>query len=178
MTRPIMANNSQNEIPLYHNYHTAIRTMSARRERVTEHPLQSRGNSPLQETLVVPKQIVTTSKGASPPSRGEVESTSTHSSLTTTVNTASLIQSAARSVLDSVYTPTSTNVSDDEDEGENDQERKRQQRHMAIPTLESLQKESLPAMPDEQDRKRFVVSRILSFNLHFRKYIFEVPKLT
>lgn len=169
MTKPILANSSQNEIPLYHrNYQ--VRPMSARRERVTEHPLQSRGNSPLP---VIPKQIVTTSKASSnsPTGNGEVESTSTHSSLTTTINTASLIQSAARSVLDSVYTPTSTNVSDDEDDDENDEELRRQQRHLPIPTLESLQKRSLPAMPDEQDRKRFVVSKVGCCILIFLLYL-------
>ena len=158
MTSPMTAHNSQNEIPLHRNHDPIdIRPMSARRERVTNHPLQSRSNSPL---LPIPNQIVTSKVVTTPPTaRGEVESTSTHSSLTTTINTASLIQSAARSVLDSVYTPTSTNVSDDEDEAENDDEGgARQKQNISIPTLESLQKEALPALPDEQDRKRFVVS--------------------
>jgi len=86
-------------------------------------------------------------------------SISSHSSLTTTFNTASLIQSAARSVLDSVYTPTSTNVSDDEDDSDhrNDQQRRRRQTLLLVqPTLDSLQTRKIPAMPDGQDRKRFV----------------------
>lgn len=163
------ANNSQNEVPSYHHHqqqqHSVVRTMSAaRRERVTDHPLKSRSNSPL---VVVPSQIIAvTAKNSSavattPP--GEVDSTSTgtHSSLTTTINTVSLIQSAARSVLDSVYTPTSTNVSDDEDDECDAEKRRRQRQNLPIPTLESLQKQSLPAMPDEQDRKRFVVSSLI-----------------
>lgn len=120
---------------------------------MTDHPLKSRSNSPL-----VPNHIVTTSKSGGVFSTGEAESQSmgSHSSLTT-INTASLLQSAARSVLDSVYTPTSTNVSDDEDDENDDMARERRKEQQAgRPTLESLKKEALPAMPDEQDRKRFV----------------------
>ena len=146
------------------------------RERVVDHPLKSRCGSP----VVVPENILTVEAAET----GSTSVTSTHcSSLTTTINTASLIQSAARSVLDN--TPASTNVSDDEYEydeesqsgdyysyntyddddsrsscadGSSSRRRRSRQQRVASPTLRSLQRETLPAMPDEQDRKRFVVS--------------------
>jgi len=82
---------------------------------------------------------------------------SIHSSLTTTINSASLIQSAARSVLDSsIYARTSTSdVSDDEDDS-SDIRQIRKQHKLSLPTLHSLQRKTLPTMPNEHDRKRFV----------------------
>lgn len=85
-----------------------------------------------------------------------------HSQRSYRTPSASLIQSAVRSVLDDI-TPTSTIVSDDQSEasfifpsdspslrfGKNKQ---------APPTLESLQMEKIPPIPDAQDRKRFIVS--------------------
>jgi hypothetical protein len=66
------------------------------------------------------------------------------------VDTALLIQSAARSILEE--TSPSTAVSDDESCAEGSRALS------PSPTLSSLQMKTLPAMPDEQDRKRFVVS--------------------
>lgn len=73
---------------------------------------------------------------------------------------ASLIQTAVRSVLDDA-TP-STIISDDQSEasfvnGGSASPGFRKKKETS-PTLESLQKEKLPPMPDEQDRKRFIVS--------------------
>lgn len=59
--------------------------------------------------------------------------------------TASLVQSAAKSVL--VDEPSST-VSDDENSVE----------APSSPGLRSLLKKTVPAMPDDQDRKKFIVS--------------------
>ena len=71
--------------------------------------------------------------------------------------TATLIQSAARSVLDNL-TP-STIVSDDKSEiysiGD---DAEGIPIPASSPTLRSLQKEILPAIPDEQERRRFIVS--------------------
>jgi hypothetical protein len=61
-----------------------------------------------------------------------------------------LIHSAARSILDD-GTP-STAVSDDGSESYSGA------RIPSSPTLASLQIETMPALPDEKDRKRFVVS--------------------
>lgn len=70
---------------------------------------------------------------------------------------ASLVRSAVRSVLDEA-TP-STIVSDDRSEGgsfvDGDLVTLNQTRS---PTLASLQTQRLPPIPDEQDRKRFIVS--------------------
>ena len=69
---------------------------------------------------------------------------------------ASLIRSAARSILDDASSPktsgdgSSYHKSYDND-GDDDGGR-------ASATLLSLQKEQLPPIPDEQDRKRFIVS--------------------
>lgn len=71
------------------------------------------------------------------------------------VDTASLIQSAARSIMDE--TSPSTAVSDDESCEKGSFTAR--QALSPSPTLSSLQMKTLPAMPDEQDRKRFVVSR-------------------
>jgi hypothetical protein len=78
------------------------------------------------------------------------------------VDTALLIQSAARSVLDdnSPITAVSENGSCEEDSFTD-------RASPPSPTLSSLQMKTLPAMPDEQDRKRFVVSRRL-WNDHRR----------
>ena len=74
---------------------------------------------------------------------------------------ASLIQSAARSILDNDAATPSSVVSDRDREsyscadgnlGNNNTARTRQSK----PSLHSLQIETLPALPDEQDRKRFV----------------------
>jgi hypothetical protein len=70
------------------------------------------------------------------------------------VDTASLIQSAARSILDD--TSPNTAVSDDESDAEGSFATRAAL--SPSPTLSSLQMKTLPAMPDEQDRKRFVVS--------------------
>jgi hypothetical protein len=73
---------------------------------------------------------------------------------------ASLIQSAARSILDD-GTP-STAVSDDDSEGcRSAYGTLGSSRPPASLTLASLQMETMPALPDEQDRKRFVVSIFL-----------------
>ena len=63
-----------------------------------------------------------------------------------------LIQSAARSVLDGT-TPTSNPMSDDGTEYSPTRSTK------PVPTLESLETKPIPPMPDEQDRKRFIVSK-------------------
>ncbi|GAX20178.1 hypothetical protein FisN_12Hh023 [Fistulifera solaris] len=63
------------------------------------------------------------------------------------INTASYIQAAARSILDG--SPSGTNVSDDDSCSNGHQK-------TSSFTLESLQKQVAPAMPDEQDRKRFL----------------------
>jgi hypothetical protein len=78
------------------------------------------------------------------------------------VDTALLIQSAARSILDDA-SPTSA-VSD-AGSGADDSFTARVT--SPSPTLTSLQMQTLPAMPDEQDRKRFVVSHRL-WNNHRR----------
>ncbi len=70
---------------------------------------------------------------------------------------ASLIHSAVRSVLDDA-TP-STIMSDDRSEGESFVDGDMvTPKHTDSPELESLQIERLPPIPDEQDRKRFIVS--------------------
>jgi hypothetical protein len=70
---------------------------------------------------------------------------------------ASLIQSAVRSVLDDA-TP-STVVSDDRsEEGSFVDGDPVASRYSSSPALHSLQIERLPPIPDEQDRKRFIVS--------------------
>jgi hypothetical protein len=77
------------------------------------------------------------------------------------INTASFIQAAARSILDS--SPSGTNLSDD-DSCSNGHDK------TSSLTLESLQTQVAPAMPDEQDRKRFLVSPqpLKSRRLNFR----------
>ena len=81
---------------------------------------------------------------------------------------ASLIHSAVRSVLDDA-TPNSTIISDDQSEtsglpGEYAASPRfwtnshHQQQQASSPTLESLQTERVPPIPDKQDRKRFIVS--------------------
>jgi hypothetical protein len=73
---------------------------------------------------------------------------------------ASLIQSAARSILDD-GTPSSA-VSDDGSESCSGADGTLgPSRTPASPTLASLQIETMPALPDEKDRKRFVVSIFL-----------------
>lgn len=69
-----------------------------------------------------------------------------HSTASPSINAASLIQSAARSILDD--SPPGT----DGDSCSNGQ------RSTPSLTLQSLQTRIVPAMPDEQDRKRFLVS--------------------
>jgi len=79
------------------------------------------------------------------------ESTAESASIRTPVSsayTASLVQSAAKSVLDT--SPSST-VSDDENSVE---------QPPSSPGLRSLLTKTVPAMPDDQDRKRFIVSLI------------------
>ena len=73
---------------------------------------------------------------------------------------ASLIQSAVRSVLDDA-TP-STIVSDDRsDEGRSYVDGEHfTSAYFPSPALDSLQVERLPPIPDEQDRKRFIVSSV------------------
>lgn len=85
---------------------------------------------------------------------------------------ASLIQSAVRSVLDdaSPSTIVSDDRSDDSEEGAEsfvDGNRvtpnkyypgKNKNNDSSTPTLESLQMQQIPPIPDEQDRKRFIVS--------------------
>ena len=87
---------------------------------------------------------------------------------------ASLIHSAVRSVLDDA-TPNSTIISDDQSETSaarlpgdytvsprfwtnSQQQQQQQQQEASSPTLESLQMERIPPIPDKQDRKRFIVS--------------------
>ena len=84
---------------------------------------------------------------------------------------ASLIHSAVRSVLDDA-TPNSTIISDDQSEtsaarlpGDSSvsprfwtNSQQQQQQEVSSPTLESLQMERIPPIPDKQDRKRFIVS--------------------
>jgi hypothetical protein len=90
------------------------------------------------------------------PPRAKLETVSAHplSDETTIhsvpeINTASYIQAAARSILDG--SPSGTNVSDDDSCSNGHQ-------NSSSLSLESLQKQVAPAMPDEQDRKRFLVS--------------------
>jgi hypothetical protein len=78
------------------------------------------------------------------------------------VDTALLIQSAARSLVDE--TSPSTAVSDDG----SCEEGTARSASSPSPTLTSLQMKTLPAMPDEQDRKRFVVSRRFDFGIAVR----------
>jgi len=95
---------------------------------------------------------------------------------------ASLIQSAVRSILDDA-TPSSTIVSDDQSEtsgvpfsgeysasprfwSQNQQTPHQRPLHESSsssspPTLESLKTEPIPPIPDKQDRKRFIVSYIV-----------------
>lgn len=79
--------------------------------------------------------------------RHPLEETSSNAS--SSVNAASLIQSAARSILDD--SSPGTNVSDDEHDDDDDGPPR-----SAPSKLQSLQSKTLPAFPDEQDRKRFV----------------------
>lgn len=72
---------------------------------------------------------------------------------------AALIQSAVRSVLDDA-TPGSI-VSDDRSDGGSFLDDPVTPKNAFSPTLESLQIEPLPPLPDEQDRKRFIVSATL-----------------
>ena len=73
---------------------------------------------------------------------------------------ASLIQSAARSILDNETATPSTIVSDDASENfscaDGTLGKRNTRRGHFAPSLNSLQIETLPAIPDEQDRKRFV----------------------
>ncbi len=76
----------------------------------------------------------------------------TRSTVSSSINTASLIQSAARSILDGLSPR--TNVSSDDDSCSSNGG---QRSSMPSLNLESLQTRVVPAMPDEQDRKRFLV---------------------
>ena len=76
-------------------------------------------------------------------SRSQVASSNAHTNM--------LIQSAARSVLDGT-SPNSTPLSEDGSEYASSASSK------PVPTLQSLETKPIPAMPDEQDRKRFIVS--------------------
>jgi hypothetical protein len=66
---------------------------------------------------------------------------------------AELVQSAARSLLDT----SATLLSDDEDSGPSPS---------SSAALASLQTEKMPALPDELDRKRFIVRFIKMTSLH------------
>jgi hypothetical protein len=70
---------------------------------------------------------------------------------------ASLIQSAARSILDDGTPSTAVSVDGSESCSGADGTFG-PSRTSASPTLSSLQIETIPALPDENDRKRFVVS--------------------
>lgn len=94
------------------------------------------------------------------PPRAKLEQVTTHplseesgSAVSSSINTASLIQSAAKSMLDD--SSPGTNLSDDDSCSNGHRNGHRQ---MPSLTLRSLQARVLPAMPDEQDRKRFLVS--------------------
>lgn len=90
------------------------------------------------------------------PPRAKLEHVTAHplseeagSTASSSINTASLIQSAARSILDG--SSPETHVSDDDSCSNG-------HRNTPSLTLQSLQARVVPAMPDEQDRKRFLVS--------------------
>lgn len=72
------------------------------------------------------------------------------------VDTAMLLQSAARSVLDTDNASPSTTTAVSED-GSGYNDRSSVVTDPDNTTLQSLQTKTLPALPDEQDRKRFVV---------------------
>lgn len=72
----------------------------------------------------------------------------TSSAARPTINTALLLQSAARSVLDSEAMTSPSNASETETSSPAG--------HGTPSRLSSLQRERLPAMPDEQDRRRFI----------------------
>eukprot|EP00977_Amphora_coffeiformis_P008609 scaffold1953_cov176-Amphora_coffeaeformis.AAC.27 len=78
---------------------------------------------------------------------GSAFSTSTAAQSRPSIDAALLLQSAARSVLDSDGVTSPSNASDTSS---------RQGSPATPAALSSLQKERLPAMPDEQDRKRFI----------------------
>ena len=83
---------------------------------------------------------------------GSTFSSNDSSQIDSNSHTNMLIQSAARSVLDGT-TPTSHPMSDDGTEYSPTRSTK------PVPTLESLETKPIPPMPDEQDRKRFIVSK-------------------
>lgn len=78
---------------------------------------------------------------------GSTYSASTAAHSRPSIDTAFLLQSAARSVLDSDGVTSPSNASDTSS---------RQGTPVTPAGLSSLQRERLPAMPDEQDRKRFI----------------------
>lgn len=125
-------------IPIEYLYLKAKHKME--RVRDDDHPLSSRGRPPFLSIST------TTSQGSYHQQRSNYRTPS-----------ASLIHSAVRSVLDDA-TPSSI-VSDDRSEGESFVDGDLvTPKTASSPALESLQIERLPAIPDEQDRKRFIVS--------------------
>lgn len=103
-------------------------------ERVTSHPLQHHDSM---------SPFLGSSSGSSV----------THESYaSSSINTASLLQSAVRSILDSPIA--SNNNSDDENSPIRNYEKVK--RFGESLSLMSLQKQIIPAMPEEQDRKRFI----------------------
>ena len=81
---------------------------------------------------------------------------------------AELIQSAARSILDEA-TPNSAISKDRSVEGESFANDEAGFSHTFYPALESLLVERVPPIPDEQDRKRFIVSAALQMTFLFSR---------
>jgi hypothetical protein len=91
-------------------------------------------------------------------------STISDSSRPSQIDTNMLIQSAARSLLDGTSPATTpfSNYGSELAEGKLSR---------VTPTLRSLETKRLPPMPDEQDRKRFIVSRFLK-----ERFLKEIPR--
>lgn len=92
-----------------------------------------------------------------------------------------LVQSAVRSVLDDATPTPSTIISGDGSESGSCADRTLGKRSpTSSPTLRSLQIETLPAIPDEQDRRRFIVSMRLNFlsgfNIRFHCHLTVTAK--
>jgi hypothetical protein len=85
-----------------------------------------------------------------------------------------LVQSAVRSVLDDA-TPSTIISGDGSESGSCADGTLGKLRPASSPSLRSLQMETLPAIPDEQDRRRFIVSMrpdfLSGFNIRFHCHL-------
>ena len=95
------------------------------------------------------------------------------------VDTHSLIQRAARTALLDGVTPTGSTIFSSGDASDDDEEHPNVTGGgKPLPNIRSLQKPSLPALPDEQDRKRFVgcLAAVLSSVFDYESHELESDK--